>query len=390
MPGSKARHFGNIRKLPSGRYQARYRAPDGRLRSAPRTFDRKVDAARWLTFMEAEIHRGDWLDPDLARIQFREYAEQWVADRVLKVRTQELYRGLLTNHLLPFFGNLYLSDIDEAAVRRWRKERLDAGRQAKRPFGAVTVAKAYRLLHAIFTTAVEDDRLVRRNPCRIDGAGKEDSPERDIAALPLIFAVVDAVPVRYRALVLLATFAGLRWGELAGLRRENIDLEACEIRFVETTAELEGGRLVAETPKSRAGRRTVAFPPELVPELRWHLERFSEPGDRGLVFVGPKGAPLRRSNFRRVWTAACAKAGASDLHFHDLRHVGGTLAATTGASLKELMTRLGHSSTRAALIYQHATKDRDQAIARALGSLVRQARQLGTGDHDEAVSDHSD
>lgn len=188
---------------------------------------------------------------------------------MLKVRTAELYRCLLRNHLLPFFGNLYLSDIDEAAVRCWRKERLNAGPLAQRPFGPVTVAKAYRLLDAIFTTAVEDDRLVRRNPCRIEGAGKEDSPERDIAALPMIFALADAMPVRYRALVLVATLAGLRRGELAGLRRESIDLEACAIRVIETTAELDGGRLVAETPKSRAGRRTVAFPPELVPELRW-------------------------------------------------------------------------------------------------------------------------
>src|SRR5215467_2821464 len=159
------------------------------------------------------------------------------------------------------------------ALRRWRKERLDAGPRAVRPFGPVTVAKAYRLLHAIFTTAVEDDRLVRRNPCRIEGAGKEDSPEREVASLPLVFAIADTLPVRYRAIVLLATFAGLRWGELAGLRRENIDLAAREIRIVETTAELDKGGLLPETPKSRAGRRTVAVPDELVPELRWHLER---------------------------------------------------------------------------------------------------------------------
>jgi integrase len=151
-------------------------------------------------------------------------------------------------------------------------------------------------------------------------------------------------------------------------------LAAREIRIVETTAELDKGGLLPETSKSRAGRRTVAFPDELVPELRWHLERFAEPGERGLVFVGPKGAPLRRSNFRPIWNAARAKADTPELHFHDLRHVGGTLAAATGASLKELMARLGHSSTRAALIYQHATRDRDQAIAKALGGLVQQAR----------------
>jgi integrase len=251
--------------------------------------------------------------------------------------------------------------------------RLDTGSRAPRRFGPVTVAKAYRLLHAIFETAV-DDQIVRRNPCRIEGAGKEDSPEREVVSLPVVFAIADALPVRYRAMALLATFASMRWGELVGLRRENIDLGACEIRIVETTAELDRGELLPETPKSRAGRRTVTFPAELVPELHWHLERFALPGERGLVFAGPKGAILRRSNFRPIWNAACDQAGMPGLHFHDLRHVGGTLAAATGASLKELMARLGHSSTRAAMIYQHATRDRDQAIAKALGGLVQQVR----------------
>jgi integrase len=165
-----------------------------------------------------------------------------------------------------------------------------------------------------------------------------------------------------------------RWGELVALRRESIDLDTCEIRIIETTAELDAGGLRAETPKSRAGRRTVAFPPDLVPELRWHLDRFAQPGARGLVFVGSKGAPLRRSNFRPIWNAACMAAGTPGLHFHDLRHTGGTLAAASGASIKELMARLGHSSTRAAMIYQHATRDRDQVIAKALGGLARQAQ----------------
>jgi integrase len=117
------------------------------------------------------------------------------------------------------------------------------------------------------------------------------------------------------AVVLLATFAELRWGELAGLRRENIDLDACEIRVVETVAELDAGGLRPETPKSRAGRRTIAFPAELVPELRWHLERFAEDGSRGVVFVGPKGGRLRRSNFRKIWNQARLTVGLPGLHF---------------------------------------------------------------------------
>jgi Phage integrase family len=131
--------------------------------------------------------------------------------------------------------------------------------------------------------------------------------------------------------------------------------------------------------KSRAGNRTVTFPAEIVPHLRSHLDRYSQPGPRGLAFVGPKAGKLRRNNFNPIWRAACVAAGVPDAHFHDLRHTGGTAAATTGATIKELMARLGHSSPRAAMIYQHATRDRDKAIADALGQLADKARAASSG-----------
>jgi integrase len=366
---TRRRQFGSIRKRASGRYQVRYWGPDGKRYSAPATFERKTDAAKWLSAKETEITRGDWLAPGAGEIEFGAYAEQWMKDRVLKTRTRELYDGLLRNHLLPAFGTVPLARITLASIRRWRKERLDAGPLAARPFGPVTVAKAYRLLHAIMETAA-DDELIRRNPCRIDGAGQEDSAEREVIPLPVVFGIAARIPARYRALVLLATFAQMRFGELAGLTRDRLDLERCEIRITESLVQPDKGGLIVETPKSRAGKRGLSFPAELVPELRNHLDRYAERGRRGLVFVGPKGGKLRRSNFNKIWSRAATAAGVPDAHFHDLRHTGGTLAAATGATTKELMARLGHSSSRAAMIYQHATRDRDKSIAAALGKLL--------------------
>jgi len=116
-----------------------------------------------------------------------------------------------------------------------------------------------------------------------------------------------------------------------------------------------------------------------VPDLRIHLDRYAEAGPRGLVFVGPKDGQLRRQNFRPIWVKACADAGIPGVHFYDLRHTGGT-AAITGATIKELMARLGHSSPRAAMIYQHATRVRDKAIADALGQqLAGKARTKPSG-----------
>jgi integrase len=165
-----------------------------------------------------------------------------------------------------------------------------------------------------------------------------------------------------------------------GQRRRRRRLDGCAVRIVISTPETDDGRLIDDDPKSQAGRRRVAFPKEIAPELRWHLERFAQPGDDGLVFIGPKGGRLRRSTFQRTWTKARTDVGLPDLHFHDLRHTGNTMAAGQGASLRELMERMGHTSARAALIYQHATQQRDEAIAAGMGKLLRQARRKAQGD----------
>ena len=115
-----------------------------------------------------------------------------------------------------------------------------------------------------------------------------------------------------------------------------------------------------------------------MPELADHLECFAGPGPHRLVFIGPQGGRLRRSNFRKFWCPAREAIGRPELHFHDLRHTGNTMAAAQGASLRELMERMGHSSPRAALIYMHATRERDQTIAKGMGKLFADAKKTST------------
>ncbi|TDD69280.1 site-specific integrase [Jiangella aurantiaca] len=376
------RRFGRVRKLPSGRFQARYHGPDGIDRPAPYTFATKTDANMWLADKELEIRRGDWLDPAGASVPLREFAAGWIVERPnLRPRTVELYEGLLRLHIAPQLGALGLGDVTPARVRSWRKERLDDG------VGPVTVAKAYRLLKTVMATAVEDG-LIRRNPCQIKGAGTEASPERRTATLAEVFAIADAIQPRYRVLVLLAAFGTLRWGELMGLRRLDVDLDERTVRVERAVQQVKGKQIVS-TPKTAAGRRVIAIPEVIVPELRSHLAEFAEPGPDGRVFIGPKGATPTRTNFHTVWRQAATAAGVPELHFHDLRHTGATLAATTGASLRELMERLGHASPRAAMIYQHATRERDHALAAALDALA-QAYLRGRPQSDERARDGHD
>lgn len=390
----RKRRFGSLRRLPSGNWQVRYPGPDAVLRTDGRTYRTKTEAEDRLVEIEADVHRGEWIDPDAGRISLTEYAEKWIGERDLEDSTRELYSGYLRNHLTPTLGNVMLCELSAPRIRAWRTALLGSG------VGAPTVARNYALLRAVLNTAV-DDELLKRNPCRISGAGQTETPERPIATLTEVFAIANGIQDRYRLLVLFAAFGQLRFGELTALRRSDlvlpprrqptadeiadgaqpdlpIDDGITQVRVSRALAELNSGQRKLKGPKSNAGKRTVALPGALMPDIRDHLDRFAESGPDGRLFIGPKNATPRRSSFNRIWKQALAASRANPaLHLHDLRHTGGTLAAQTGATLKEVMSRIGHGSTRAAMIYQHATSDRDRKIAVALNLMIEEARAAG-------------
>ena len=170
------------------------------------------------------------------------------------------------------------------------------------------------------------------------------------------------------------------------------DLASGTLRIELSVVELTNGSLVTGSPKSEAGKRIITLPPFLLPEIKAHLEQFTAPGDDSLVFVGPKNGPLRR-NFSGTWRSATESAGLTEVHIHDLRHTGNHIAAATGASLRDLMGRMGHSTTRAALIYQHRTTERDRLIATLMSEIFEveldgtnkpSGTQRARGDQDES------
>ena len=360
------RRFGSVRKLPSGRWQARYLGPDGVMHPADETFATKTEADLWLVKKEAEILADEWINPDDGKVLLRAFATEWLRDHPkMRPSTRARSDGLLRNHIYPHLGDKSLKEIKPAQIRRWHKQLQDDG------VGAATIARAYSLLKAIFNTACKDE-LIRRNPCQIDGAGVYKWKERPVLTISGVYSIIDRIPDRYKALVLLGTFTGLRWGELIGLRRRNIDLVACTVTVDSITVEVDNSRLLLDQkPKSEAGLRTVAFPAQISPALADHLAKFVADSKDAYVFTSPTGAILRRGNFRRVWLKALEDAGVAETRFHDLRHTGATIAAQTGATLKELMNRIGHSTARAAINYQHASTDRDHEIAAALDKLIK-------------------
>ncbi len=323
-----------------------------------------------LSLIEAQITRGEWTDPVAGQVKLQAYAERWIAQRVgLRPRTVELYQWLLARHIGPHLGSTSLAGISPDMIRAWRAGLLADG------VSQSATAKAYRLLRAVLATAA-DDRVIPRNPCRIRGAGDEKPAERPVLTVTQVFDLADQIKnPRYRALVLLVTFASLRWGEAIALRRSDIDLVAGTVSIRRQYIELATGHQLGP-PKSRAGYRTIAIPPPVIQVLADHLATFVGPEPADLVFTGGLGGVLRRGNFRRDagWSAAVTGIGMPGLHFHDLRHTGNTMAAQEGISLADLKARMGQDSARAALIYQHATIAADRKIANALGRQIQDSR----------------
>ena len=370
------RGFGHVRKLPSKRIQASYVGPDMRRHTAPVTFDTRMDAEAWLAGEHARLTGTvDWDSPAArkaaaaaAAVTLTGYSDTWLRQRELKPRTTALYRDLLDRRILPTLGGHRVDKLTPAIVRDWYS-RLPAGKPRQR-------AHAYAVLRTICTTAV-DDELLPVNPCRIRGAGQ--APKRATQtepATPAELAVIaDAMPERLRLMVLLAAWCALRYGEIAALRRCDLDMRNGVVRVRHAVTWI-GGTAMLGTPKSDAGTRDVAIPPHMLPAVREHLRSMPMTGRDALLFptTNDPRKPMPGARMFVPFNRARADAGRPDLRFHDLRHTGAVFATASGASLAEVMARLGHSTPAAAMRYQHAARGRDKQIAAALSSMAEAPR----------------
>jgi integrase len=363
------RSFGNIRALPSGRYQVRFTDPDGNYITAPKTFAARIDAEAWLTDRRREIDAKLWNPESVAKpdkITFGAYASAWlagrqVAGRPIRQRTREHYQNILDDHLTETFGNRQLGAIKPKEVRAWHAATLTDKPTMR--------SHAYSLLRTIMASAVNDE-LIDANPCRIVGAARAKRVHKiRPASVEELGTLTAEMPERLQLMVTLASWCALRFGETVELRRGDVDL-ADEVIRIRRAAVRTKGAYTTTTPKSDAGVRDVAIPPHIIPQIEQHLAKHVDKDSDSLIFPADGGGHLQPSTVYRHWYKARTKAKRSDLRWHDLRHSGAVLAAATGASLAELMARLGHSTPQAAMRYQHAAKGRDREIAVLLSKLA--------------------
>lgn len=371
------RRFGNVRKLPSKRWQASYLGPDEKRHNAPTTFQTKGDAETWLNMQDAAITEHRWKPeppPQTRPKTFAAYSKTWLAGRELKPRTRAEYDRLITGHLTETFGDLELKHITRDTVNGWWA--------AQDPSKDTTRAHAYALLKTILASAIDDEYLTE-NPCRIRGGGTARSQTRiRPATLAELDTIADHMPEKYRLAVHLSAWCALRFGELTELRRKDVDVKHGVIRVRRAVTWVEKKPVVG-TPKTAAGVRDVTIPPHLVPMIRDHIAAHAQAGRDGLLFPNTEGEHLHHGSLYKVYKPARKAAGREDLRWHDLRHTGATMAAQAGATTRELMDRLGHTTAGVAMRYQHVADGRAAELARKLSDMATPAPTPDEGGSDD-------
>lgn len=347
-----ARPFGGVKKQ-SGWYQAYYPGPDGKRVHERTRFETYDDARAWLDDLARDRARGDWTDRAAGAQRFDVFATSWLATHRIASTTRELYASYLDNHILPTLGLLELRQISPPVVRQWYAS-------LESTTGPTARARSYALLRTIMNVAV-DDGAIPSNPCRIRGASTVRHKPRPAPNLDEVRRIAARMPKRYRALVILAVASTARFGELVALRRRDLDLD----RMTVTVARQWYKGEYRETKRPESDR-TVYLPATIRGILEAHLRLYVHPSPDALVFTTRNGTPPPTSWINRVLREAATPVGLEGLTFHSLRHAGGTLAAQTGATTRELMRRMGQSTPRAAMIYQHAADERDALIAKRL------------------------
>ncbi len=358
----------HIEKQGPTRWRARYRTPTGAARS--KTFPRKADAERFLALVEADKVRGTWVDPSEGRQRVGEYVEGWREAQVWRPSTRAQVDSHLRRHILPTFGDRPLASVRPSEVQAWVRglsERL----------APATVEVCYRYLVNIFKAAAQD-RLIAQSPCVGVKLPKIERRQVDPLEVAEVEALADAMPERYRALVVLAAGTGLRQGEAFGLTVPVVDFLRRRLT-VDRQLVLVGAQPEIGPPKTQASYRTVPVPDVVLTALSEHLATIGA-GEDGPIFTNDRGGPIRRTRFSEVWRPAVARAGLpTGTRFHDLRHFYASLLIRHGESVKVVQSRLGHASAAETLdTYSHLWPDSEDrtraAVDAVLGGLASSPR----------------
>ena len=345
-------------------WRARYRGPDHRERS--RTFKRRIDAERFLVSVEASLMDGTWVDPALGKVSFDEFSRAVFSSRMnLRPSTRTRDETYLRRHVLPRFGNVPVKLIRRSDVQDWVKSLSEDKGLAPR-----TVRECYRILGGIMREAALE-RLISESPCHRISLPRINHVERRFLRASEVELLAQAMDDRYAPIVYVGAYLGLRWGEIAGLKRKHADFLRRRVQIV-GSLERDGNRVrYVEETKTINSRRSVPVPQFLIDKLAHHL---TGARDSEFVFTAPEGGLLLYHGWRsRFWTPAVKRSQLGHVTPHELRHTAAALWIDQGANPVTVQRRLGHKDVRTTLqLYGHLFPEQDDLLTERMEHLYRQ------------------
>lgn len=359
----------SVDKVSTG-YRARWRTPDGQSRS--KTFRRKIDAERHLTSVEHAKLTSTYVDPAAGKVSFRRYAEGWRASQVHRPGTEVQVETNLRRHVYPRLGDRPIGAIRQSEIQAMVKamtvgdDDLD-----QQPLAPSTVNVTYTWVATIFRAAV-DDRVIAASPCRSIRLPEIHRPRVAPLSVEVVEALIDRVPDRYRALIVLGAATGLRISEALGLTNDRVDWLRRRVTVDRQLLRVVGFEPVFGPVKDKRNRpRTIPLPAVAVDELAAHVATFGL-GPAGLLFTGPRGGPVRRSTFSDTWTAVAGPLGIPlGDGYHQLRHFYASLLIRHGESVKVVQDRLGHTSVQMTVdVYGHLWPEDEERTRSAVDDVL--------------------
>jgi integrase len=318
------------------RYRVRYRDESGRQHCETKM--RLVDAERRKAEIEVALAGGTWRDPRRGEMRLNEWVEQWLPSRHdLRATTWARLETTMQKQVLPRFGDAPLRAITNSGVRQWVTDLMISG------LSAATTRKAVFALRQCLAAAIADNRLQFNPATAIPLPTEQQKRARYLSQLE-VERLVDEMPRQYRALVLVGAYAGLRWGEAAGLRRRDIDPLRSRIHVVRTAVEVRGRVTLDNEPKTTRSKRSIPVARSIMRRLEEHLLEFVDGSADSLVFTAPGGGPLFRSWGRTVLRPAVTRANLDEITFHVLRHSFVAIMVAAGCNVREVSEWAGHNS----------------------------------------------
>lgn len=356
--------FGNIRKLASGKVQARYYLPTGEQVTAG-TFDREDQAQDRLDEIEVDLRRGAHWDGRKGKTKFRDFMQRYMERRQKFASPGELAnnRSYLNVHLLPAFGHVPMEQLDEETIDRW--------------FAAQTPSETRRNVYAFLRHAMRFAvkwKYMRTSPCNVLDPVKGVNLPRPTWTKAHFDTVLTHVPeyvrvnngasptrVYYREALEIMFSAHLRLGELIGL---NVNDYVRKTNLITVERQVTGLGFTTDTKTGQ--HKTIHL---LSPGVA-AIDRLPVRIGTAALIPGARAARMPRISLQRTWARAVEEAGFSNFHVHDIRHIGLSLIAEAGRPMKEVMVRGGHASLQSAMRYQHSGVDQDRAAAEAADRLL--------------------